>query len=229
MSHKIPFRDGVNKRMRRGAPNEEDADLRKISPDFASSMAYWRGRYSRFNDPMFNPSSRAVKDSLAALVKLPLGKVEAATASLDPATEAHINRGAALSGERSLFSLRRIVGGRVVIAKPELVQAWAREALATFPKEKGNTRKISGLDHQFAAALVGWWRRLYPDISTELPNPCEWARSDDQPETSFLNWAWEMFSRVGRVALREHKQKPLKPVSLVRILKKAINEVDLRT
>lgn len=240
MSVKITFRDGRPKRCNRGLPNAEDADLAKEHPDFADFMARWRGRYFRFSDRSHNPYNRDVRATLAAIVKVAPEDIDAAIKNLDGKTMACLKDAARVEFRRTnpptaaipagALAVLRVEHGRVIAAAR--VREWAALAIDQHQKEKGNTRKISGLDKQFAVALVGWWQTLYPDKPMDLPSLSKYAKDLSEIETEttdFLDWAWDLFARVGRTALRGNGEIPLKPVTLIPLLAKAIAESGRRS
>lgn len=222
--------------MTRGSLHPEDADLVKVSPDFASSMSYWRGRYERFFSRAHNPPMRDIKATLEALAVIPDHGIDEAIKYLDRATEAHLKRAAWVSYRRShphpaaippgALAIRRVesVSGKIVSVGN--VRALARLAVEIFPDEKGNPQKVSALDLQFAAALVTWWRTLHPGKPAELPPLHSYDEDLDDGGGEFLDWAWDMFVRVGRRALRGDHSTALKKITLIKTLSSAIAKAD---
>ncbi len=215
MRPKITFRDPQLKRFFRGVPRCDDVDL---DNDLRESMTMWRAKYRRFADRSSNPDNQSIKATLRMLVAIPSKEASRAVQRLDSATHAHLKRAAWLD-YRLRHPTPAPIPERIVIA-PRLGEL-AALALKTFPKDKGGAPRISGLDHQFAVALVTHWNRLNPNNPPRVQGP------EDDP-SDFMNWVWEMFERVGRSSNRGDGTKPLSEKSLPRILSAAIKAVKAR-
>lgn len=232
MKPRITFRTGRKIRKdsprggQRGRQSYTDVDL---DPELRDSLASWRGKLDRFLDRSHSPLSMDIRHTLAVLGEIPDSEADEVVRGLDRETYSLLKH-AAYQNFRDRFPERRPVPnhavqirqhyhGRVVLAiTPGHLRELASLALSAYPKTKGGAPKITGFDQLFGAALVHHWVRIHG-------TPATIKRIGGTP---FMEWAEDMFERVGRRSQRGKKNKKPPLGDLYLALRFAIREYKKR-